>query len=117
MQRKSFQDFKWTVLIQYQLQVTRVLFLMTQKIIGKEVPYHQTVRSLIHLATVIRPDLAYAISIVSENLEIPRTYDWCAVKRIFKYLKGTVNFGLLCQVKYHLNELKVYSDANYAGDI
>ncbi|KFM56508.1 Copia protein, partial [Stegodyphus mimosarum] len=67
--------------------------------------------------TATRPDLAYAISIVSENLENPRTSDWCAVKRIFKYLKGTVDFGLLYQAKCHPNELEVYSDADYAGDL
>ena len=87
------------------------------KLLGKEVPYRQAVGSLMYLATATRPDLAYAISIVSENLENPRTSDWCAVKRIFKYLKGTVDFGLLYQTKCHPNELKVYSDADYAGDI
>lgn len=57
------------------------------KLLGNEIPYRQAVGSLIYLATATRPDLAYAISIVSENLENPRTSDWCAVKRIFKYLK------------------------------
>ncbi|KAF8774799.1 Copia protein like [Argiope bruennichi] len=84
------------------------------KLIGKEVPYRQAVGSLMYLATATRPDLAYAISIVSENLENPRTSDWCAVKRIFKYLRGTVDFGLLYQAKCHPNNLEVYSDADYA---
>ncbi|XP_035205289.1 secreted RxLR effector protein 161-like [Stegodyphus dumicola] len=70
-----------------------------------------------YVATATRPDLAYAISIVSENLENPRASDWCAVKRIFKYLREIVDFGLLYQAKSHPNELEVYSDADYASDL
>jgi len=85
--------------------------------IGKEIPYRQAVGSLMYLAIATRPDLAYAISVVSENLENPKTSDWCAVKRIFKYLKGTVDFGLLYKADCHPCELEVYSDADYAGDV
>ncbi|KAF8777457.1 Retrovirus-related Pol polyprotein like [Argiope bruennichi] len=103
----------------HSFQITRGSLnqFLENKLIGKEVPYRQAVGSLMYLATATRPDLAYAISIVSENLENHRTSDWCAVKRIFKYLRGTVDFGLLYQAKCHPNKLEVYSDADYAGDL
>jgi len=38
------------------------------------------------------------------------------VKRILKYLKGTINFGLIFRSRQKL-VLKGYSDADYAGDL
>lgn len=84
--------------------------------VGKDVPYRQAVGSLMYLSIATRPDLSYAISVVSENLETPRSSDWCAVKRIFKYLKGTVDLGLLFKSD-GCKDLHIYSDADYAGDV
>lgn len=36
--------------------------------------------------------------------------------RIFKYLKGTIDFRLLCKAKYHSNDLELHTDADYAKD-
>ena len=49
-----------------------------------------TVDSLIYLATGNRPDIAYAVSIVSQKLESATVEDWNKVKRILQqccYLK------------------------------
>jgi hypothetical protein len=43
------------------------------------------------------------------------TVHWNTVKRIFKYLKGTVNYGLIYDSSVKLS-LRGYSDAGYAGD-
>jgi len=51
------------------------------------------VGSLIYLGT--RPDIAFALSIVSQYLELLDKIHWNAVKRILKYLKGTIDFGLI----------------------
>ena len=50
------------------------------KLIGKEIPCLQAVVCLMYLANATRPDLSYAVSIFSENLENLRISDWCAVK-------------------------------------
>jgi len=49
---------------------------------------------LIYLATCTRPDIAYAISKVSNHLRNPTEKDWIAVKRILRYLKGIQEVGL-----------------------
>lgn len=38
------------------------------------------------------------------------------VKRILKYLKGTVNYGLVFKANTNLNRV-AYSDADYAGNV
>ncbi|KAA0036637.1 putative mitochondrial protein [Cucumis melo var. makuwa] len=55
--------------------------------------YRQLVRSLIYL-TVTRPDIAYAVHIVSQFMAAPRTIHFTAVFRILRYIKGTLGHGL-----------------------
>lgn len=79
-------------------------------------PYREVVGSLMYLAVGTRPDIAYAVGVVSRFLEHPKLVHERAVKRILKYLSGTIDFGLLY---IHSNNANVigYSDADYAGDI
>ncbi|KPJ19636.1 Retrovirus-related Pol polyprotein from transposon TNT 1-94 [Papilio machaon] len=84
---------------------------------ARNLPYREAVGSLIHLATVSRPDIAYAVSVVSQFLHNYNESHWNAVKKIFKYLKGTIEFGLCYQSKPQSTELIGYSDADYANDI
>jgi len=53
-------------------------------------PFREAVGSLMFLAVVTRPDLTYAVNSVSRYLSNPDESHWQAVKRIFKYLKGTL---------------------------
>jgi len=55
--------------------------------------YRQLVGSLMYL-TVTRPDIAYAVHIVSQFMAAPRTIHFTAVLRILRYVKGTLGHGL-----------------------
>ncbi|CAL1687619.1 unnamed protein product [Lasius platythorax] len=70
-----------------------------------------------YLAITTRPDIAFSVSVVSQSLESPKQSDWQAVKRIFKYLRGTLSTKLLYRTNYKPGMLKAFSDADYAGDI
>uniref|UniRef100_A0A2N9HHM2 Integrase catalytic domain-containing protein n=1 Tax=Fagus sylvatica TaxID=28930 RepID=A0A2N9HHM2_FAGSY len=50
--------------------------------------YRQLVGSLVYL-TVTRPDISYAVHIVSQFMAAPRSLHYAAVLRILRYLKGT----------------------------
>lgn len=80
-----------------------------------EVPYRESVGSLLYLSQITRPDITFAVNLVSRYLEKPLTIHWNAVKRIFKYLKGTFNYGLIYDSSV-TPKLRGYSDADYAGD-
>lgn len=45
-------------------------------------------------ACVSRPDM-HAVAIVSWYLANPGREHWLAVKRILRYIKGAINFGIL----------------------
>ena len=57
--------------------------------------YQSAVGSLLYLSTRTRPDITYAVSCVAKFCAKPTRQHWSAVKRIMRYLIGTVNFGLL----------------------
>lgn len=80
------------------------------------IPYRDAVGSLMYLAIATRPDIAYAVSRVSETLENPTILNWKAVKRIFRYLKGSVELGILYE-RESSDKLEAFSDADYAGDL
>lgn len=80
------------------------------------IPYQEAVGSLMYAAQVSRPDISYAVGVVSRfNLNPTKTH-WLAVKRILRYLKGTIN----AKLTYTRNgncELIGYCDADWAGDV
>ncbi|GJT08978.1 retrovirus-related pol polyprotein from transposon TNT 1-94 [Tanacetum coccineum] len=59
-----------------------------------KVSYVNAVGSLMYLMVCTRPDIAYAVSVVSRYLANPSKNHWEAVKWILKYLRGTANVGL-----------------------
>jgi len=54
-------------------------------------PYRSAVGALMHLMTGTRPDIAYAVSVVSRSMENPTRSDVTQVKRNFRYLRGTTS--------------------------
>ena len=78
--------------------------------------YQSAVGSLLYLSTKTRPDIAYAVNSVARFSSNPTKQHWMAVKRIFRYLRGTTNLGLLYK-KSSSNELIGFSDADWGGDV
>jgi hypothetical protein len=76
--------------------------------------YQRLVGRLIYLSHT-RPDIAYAVSVVSQFMHSPSKEHMEAVGRILRYLKTTPGKGLLFAKE---SELVVvgYTDADWAGD-
>ncbi len=74
--------------------------------------YQSAVGSLIYLS---RPDITFAISNVAKFCMKPTKEHWTAVKRIFRYLKGSLNFGLVYR-NDKSKECIGYSDSDWGGD-
>jgi Reverse transcriptase (RNA-dependent DNA polymerase) len=63
------------------------------------------------LAVMTRPDITYAVSRLASVANRPSEGAWTAIKRLLRYLRGTVEMGLT----YGGSEpLRGYSDANWA---
>lgn len=96
--------------------VTAVANATSVKDVATDIPYREAVGSLMYLATATRPDIAHAVSIVSQKLDNPSDGDWKRVKRILRYLKGTVGCGIIYRANHKVGVLEAFCDADYAGD-
>ena len=52
-------------------------------------PYRELVGSLLFLAMISRPDIAYAVCVASRFVDYYDDFHWHAVKRILRYLEET----------------------------
>jgi hypothetical protein len=75
--------------------------------------YKRLVGKLIYLSHT-RPDIAFAVSVVSQFMHDPKTAHLDALNRILKYLKGCPGKGLL-YTKYGVLQVECYTDADWAG--
>jgi hypothetical protein len=77
--------------------------------------YQRLVGKLIYLSHT-RPDIAYAVSIVSQFMHCPSKDHMDAVIRILRYLKSSPGKGLMFSKNGHL-KVEGYTDADWAGNI
>ena len=84
------------------------------KVIDKE-KYQRLVGRLIYLSHT-RPNIAFAVSMVSQFMHSPNQGHFDVVYRILRYLKGTPGKGLLYENQGHL-QVDVFTDANWAGSV
>ncbi|XP_022032764.1 uncharacterized mitochondrial protein AtMg00810-like [Helianthus annuus] len=83
------------------------------KLVEKE-RYQRLVGKLIYLSHT-RPDIAYAVGVVSQFMHQPQIAHMEVVCRIMRYLKGTIDHGVLFKSNGHL-KIQGYTDADWAGD-
>ncbi|CAJ2649847.1 unnamed protein product [Trifolium pratense] len=81
-----------------------------------ETQYKQMVGSLMYLLAT-RPDLAYSVCLVARFMERPTEIHIAAVKRIMRYVKGTVGYGLLYKKTGMELQLNGWTYSDYAGDL
>eukprot|EP00253_Pinus_taeda_P022758 PITA_22758 len=77
--------------------------------------YKSIAGSLMYL-TATRPDIMFAISLISRFMETPKEAHWQAAKRILRYVKGTKKFGILYNVSEH-SDLVGYTDSDWARSV
>lgn len=76
--------------------------------------YRQLVGSLQYLA-LTRPDISYAVNRLSQFMHKPTSDHWQALKRVLRYLSGTLTHGIFLRRDNSTN-LHAFSDADWAGD-
>nr|GEU83116.1 retrovirus-related Pol polyprotein from transposon TNT 1-94 [Tanacetum cinerariifolium] len=82
-----------------------------------KVPYANAVGSLMYLMVCTRPDMAYAVSVVSKYLANPGKNHWEAVKWILKIFAGNYKRGIgVCHRSWQPCILAGFVDLDYAKD-
>jgi hypothetical protein len=75
--------------------------------------YRSVVGALQYL-TLTRPNIAFSVNKVCQFLHSPTTVHWAAVKRILRYVKGTLTIGLTIRNSSSLL-LSTFADVDWAG--
>lgn len=77
-------------------------------------PYRELVGCLMYLANASRPDIAFAANVLSRFNQNPKEIHWKMAKRVLRYLKGTVDYGI--NYVSEKNSIVAYSDSDWGGD-
>ena len=85
----------------------------TEDVILQDVTAYQRMVGKLLYATITRPDISYAIQVLSQFMQAPKRSHWDAAMRVIKYLKGTVGQGIWLQSK-PANELSCWCDSDWA---
>lgn len=82
----------------------------------RSVPYSHAVGSLMYLAISTRPDIAYAVGVLARYSSNPGQAHWAAVKHLFRYLQGTLDYKLTYTPDPSSPSLfTTFSDADHGG--
>ncbi|KAJ0853298.1 putative RNA-directed DNA polymerase [Helianthus annuus] len=78
-----------------------------------DITFYRSIIGALQYLTITRPDISYAVNQVSQFLHAPTTDHFQEVKRILRYLKGTIAYGLHYS-RSATPSLLGYSDADWA---
>lgn len=85
------------------------------------VPYASAVGSLMYAMVCTRPDIAQAVGVLSQFMANPGRVHWDAVKRVFRYFRGTSDYSICYHGNSSRSLLSVcihgFVDLDWAGDI
>ena len=79
--------------------------------------YQQAIGCLTYVSTATRPDIAAAVGLLSQYMADPSNDHWLGIKRLLRYIKGTLMYGLKFVAHENDDDLLGYADANWAGDV
>ncbi|XP_019177892.1 PREDICTED: uncharacterized protein LOC109173091 [Ipomoea nil] len=65
--------------------------------------------------TVTRPDLSFTVNRVCQHMHSPTTEHWAMLKRVLRYVKGTLHFGIFIRPSSFV-AVHTFSDSDWAGD-
>lgn len=77
-------------------------------------PYREAVGSLLFLSSVSRPDISFAVNVLSRYVNNPSQQHVNAIKRVIRYLINTKDL-YICYGES--SDLTGYSDSDFAGDV
>ena len=78
--------------------------------------YRSIVGEMLYLTVCTRPDISFAVNLCARNVETPTENNKKAITKILRYLKTTMNHGLLYQKCVKNLGFVVHSDSDFATD-
>ncbi|XP_031283142.1 secreted RxLR effector protein 161-like [Pistacia vera] len=82
----------------------------------ENVPYSNAIGYVMYVMISTRPDLAYAITLLSRFMSNPGNEHWNALKWLLRYINCTVQIGLVFCKRNASLDLVGYVDVDFVGD-
>lgn len=95
--------------------VTRKIISAEGELMKNPTEYRRALGALQYL-TNTRPDISFSVNRLSQYMQSPTTLHWQCIKRIFRYLKGTMDYGLHIKPSPDL-DISGFSDADWATNL
>lgn len=112
-----------TLLKRFQMDACKAVgtpaegYLPRDKEAGPNREYMRLVGSLLYAAIVSRPDISFAVQVLSRHLQGSNEEHFTAGKRVLRYLQGTKEIGLkYSNIGSMSTTLIGYADADWGGD-
>jgi hypothetical protein len=86
-----------------------------EEVLGSEYPYLSVIEALMYLANNTRPDITFAVNLLTRYSVAPTMRHWNGVKYVLRCLRGTPGLCLFYQKNQDLR-LIGYADAGYLSD-
>ncbi|KAK9673423.1 hypothetical protein RND81_12G166900 [Saponaria officinalis] len=80
----------------------------------RDVSKYRRLIGRLNYLTITRPELVYYVHILSQFLQAPKTEHWDAALRVVKYVKGSIDRGIVIEKGRGL-ELTGYSDSDWGS--
>jgi hypothetical protein len=82
-----------------------------------EGPYQQAIGCLMYAMVLTRDDITFAVTRCAQYSSKPRLSHWAAVKRVMRYIRGTLSHGITFFGPSFDLSLTGYVDADYSNDV
>eukprot|EP00253_Pinus_taeda_P007133 PITA_07133 len=84
------------------------------------VPYASAVDNLMYAMVCMRPDITHAMGVLRRFMSKLGKEHWTPMKRVFRYLHDTIDYGLCYQGRSGLDrvlDIRGFVDVDWAGDL
>ena len=118
--KKIFEDFPEEITKFAETPAGEHLFKVASEDMAKLLPeeqaraFHHAVAQLLFLCMRARPDIQTAVAFLTKRVRAPDEHDWNKLRRLLKYLKGTMYMKLTLSVD-NMNTIHWYVDAAYGA--
>ncbi|XP_062119585.1 uncharacterized mitochondrial protein AtMg00810-like [Humulus lupulus] len=119
-QKKYITDLLWRAKMQFANSLTNPMT-SGEKLsafgsdLVTEPHFYRSLVGALQYATITRPEITYAVNRVSQFMQNPLQSHFKVVKKILRYLKGTLDYGLHLSRSSQLS-LTAFCDADWASD-
>jgi hypothetical protein len=90
--------------------------LLDEELKKAQKPYRELIGCLMFAMMTTRPDISTALNLFSRFQNCANEHHWNGLKRVLRYIKGTLNYSLFYGGEEKEQHLIGFADADFAGD-